>query len=113
MLQIGDFDFAAGFDLTTNFKTEDVELGYNYYIVQRPGGEFGFSAGIHGVLSDITATGSVFVGVTPENPLGTVTAVERDSQTIPLPVFGFHGKVRPAEKLYISGLVKIFEIEII
>ncbi len=111
-LQVGRFEFAAGFELQTQLKTEDVELGYNYYFLQRERGEMGFSLGVHTILNEVTVDGTAFIAPTTGLPRAEFAAVESESVSIPLPYLGLHGKVELGRKFVFSGLVKVFELSI-
>ena len=104
-------DFTAGIDVRTILKTEDLEIGYKYFIVVAPRGEFGFSLGIHVVQTEFSIDAEAFV--TPEFPdLIDLSLSESDSLDVPLPYLGLFFDVKIGERFYFGALGKILDIEI-
>ncbi len=111
-LQIGRFEFVAGFELRSELKTEDVELGYNYYFLQRERGELGFSVGLHVIFTELNVDGTAFIAPGAGIPPVELAAAEGESVGIPLPYLGLHGKAKIGRKFVLSGLVKVLDVSI-
>jgi len=104
-------DFTVGIDVRTMLKTEDIELGYKYFIVVRPRSEFGFSVGLHAVLTEFSLDAEAFI--TPTFPdLIDLSIAESDSLDVPLPYLGLFFDLKLTEKLYFGALWKILDVEI-
>ena len=99
-------EFTFGLSLDTTLETEDVELGYKYFIVVRPQMEFGFSTGLHVVPVDFSVDARAF-NLDPDD----VSFDERESLTAPLPYLGLFFDMKFFNKLYFGALWKVFEIE--
>ena len=104
-------DFTAGVDFQTMLRTVDVELGYKYFIVVHPRGEFGFSFGLHGVLTEFGVDAEAFVTRSFED-LIDLSFSERDTLEVPLPYLGLFFELKLGKKFYFGALGKILDVEI-
>jgi len=104
-------NFTIGIDVHTVLNTEDLELGYKYFMVVAPRGEFGFSIGIHAVRTEFSI--SAETSVTPAFPgLADLSVVETDSLDVPLPYLGLYFDIKLGEKFYLGVFGKILDLEI-
>lgn len=86
--------------LDTELTTESARFLYRYSFLLRPGGELGFSVGVHHL--DVATS---VVGVLPL-PLPFPVAPDEQVEEridLPLPVFGLHGSARLGGRFLLSG----------
>jgi hypothetical protein len=102
-IDFGDETFDINTEVGASFKTEVLELAYEYAFWRRPKYEITGSVGLHNVAFEL--------GLSAEGLGTSVTRAESADVTGPLPVFGVRGIWRLGERWHLDAQAQYFQLE--
>jgi hypothetical protein len=111
-VELGDTLFTVGTTVFPEVRTQDLELGYTYYLVKKEKGELGISPGIHGLRVETVLSGILIVEPSPGEQPTELPAREDVAAEYPLPVIGLKGSYRPLPRLVLRAGFRWLGVEI-
>ena len=106
-VEFGDESFRVGADIRTDIRTEDFDLHYTYLLVNQERGEFGISAGLHGIR--VRARLRAQLSGIPGFPEFQLQDEVREGE-VPLPLIGIRGRYNFSSRWVFSAAIKLLDV---
>lgn len=99
VIEVGDHTYPVGAEVSANFKTTSLELGYTYWFTHHDTFGFGGTFGLVALALDADASASAALGGT----VGTISDSVSASTDVPVPMIGVNLRGMPVNRLVLFG----------
>lgn len=111
-IEWGDYTFGLGANIDSTYRTETVQLAYEYAFVRQPDYEVAASLGVHHTKTTIRLSGTAVVTDEQGNATSAPGATSANSLTAPLPVVGLRAGWVVAPQWHVHAQALYFRAEV-
>jgi len=111
-IEWGDYTFGLGASIDSRYRTETVQLAYEYAFVRQPDYEVAASLGVHHTKTTIRLSGTAVVTDEQGNATSAPGATSANSLTAPLPVVGLRAGWVVAPQWHVHAQALYFKAEV-